>query len=314
MSSSRRSHSALRLRANWLAAQVVGTISPRLARRFLWRLWFTPFSIPQSPSARERERGWLAGTEEVILPWAEGRVRCVVRGAGPTVLLIHGWGGWSGSMGAMIGPLAERGFRVVAVDLPAHGGSPGDLTNPFEIRKAVVAVAGQEGPIHALISHSMGGMAAMLALENGVRAQKLVLLSPALRVEPARDRFAELAKLRPRVMRQLVTSIERRYGSHVWDDLNGLRIAAGLERGRVPDTLILHDPRDRDAPIADSEALAGVLPRATLVPMEGAGHHRILLSAEAIDQCLLIDRRGCLEHQVGDEAVELQRHEGCTFL
>ena len=49
-------------------------------------------------------------------------------GAGPSVLLVHGWEGRGAQLGALVDPLVAAGYRVVALDGPAHGDSPGRLS------------------------------------------------------------------------------------------------------------------------------------------------------------------------------------------
>ncbi|HEX8728518.1 MAG TPA: hypothetical protein VF739_07855, partial [Ktedonobacterales bacterium] len=51
-------------------------------------------------------------------------------GAGPRVLLVHGWEGRGMNLGMFIAPLTAAGYQVLALDGPAHGESPGEQTNP----------------------------------------------------------------------------------------------------------------------------------------------------------------------------------------
>jgi hypothetical protein len=47
-------------------------------------------------------------------------------GDGPPVLLAHGWESRRSHWSAIVPILAESGYRVIAMDAPAHGDSPGD--------------------------------------------------------------------------------------------------------------------------------------------------------------------------------------------
>ena len=60
-------------------------------------------------------------------------------GAGPTVLLVHGWNGRGAQLGAFAPALVKSGYRVVTFDTPAHGRSPGRATNLPEISEAIHA-------------------------------------------------------------------------------------------------------------------------------------------------------------------------------
>src|SRR4051794_15522348 len=59
-------------------------------------------------------------------------------GAGPTVLLAHGWNGWAAQMSAFVAPLVRAGYFVAAVDMPAHGRSGGTHTHVAGMADALV--------------------------------------------------------------------------------------------------------------------------------------------------------------------------------
>jgi pimeloyl-ACP methyl ester carboxylesterase len=109
---------------------------------------------------------------------------CEKQGDGPPLLLIHGLGASSFSFRNNLWPLARK-FRVLAVDLPAHGSSPGpgdgdyrletltrglnDLLEMHGIRQAAVA------------GNCLGGsLALLLAREFPERVAALILLDPAV--------------------------------------------------------------------------------------------------------------------------------------
>ena len=275
----RAANSMLAARATWVATQGLGLVSPRLSGRPASILWFTPWRLPQSESSRAREREWLREAK----PFQVAGLKGFVAGNGPVILLVHGWGGWASRLGAFVRPLVETGHQVVGMDLPAHGSSPGRRTNPLEMADALVEVARCAGPVHALISHSFGGLVSLLAMEQGLKPGRAVLLSPALRSDHIRDRFAELFRLRPPVMDALVRVIDRRFGSEVWGHLDARRIAHRLA-SRDPDVpvLIAHDPEDRDALFSDALEVSQILPGARILRAPGAGHHRILVEESVV--------------------------------
>lgn len=91
-----------------------------------------------------------------------------VRGSGPTLVLLHGWGlnvrVWDGLTAALCGR-----FRIIAVDLPGHGRSPwlperGSLeAQAAQVRETVGAIT-QE---YSLLGWSLGGQIALqLAAAN----------------------------------------------------------------------------------------------------------------------------------------------------
>src|SRR5688572_12069614 len=158
------------LKATWLAARLTAPISRRLAGFFAWRLWFTPWRLALSEKAKAREAAWLEGTTPLVVPFGRGTLRGFTAGEGPTVLLVHGWGDRASRLGAFIAPLTAAGYRVAAVDLPAHGDSSGLRTNAYEAAAGIRATADHLGGVDAVIAHSMGGAETLLALREIGRA------------------------------------------------------------------------------------------------------------------------------------------------
>ena len=87
----------------------------------------------------------------------------ISRGEGPVLALLHGLFGQAGNFGTIQRRLAERGRRVLAVDLRNHGASPhaagmGYRTMAADVRETLAAL----GVLPcAVLGHSMGGKTAM---------------------------------------------------------------------------------------------------------------------------------------------------------
>ena len=107
-----------------------------------------------------------------------------VRGKGPTLVCLHGFGGAKEDFGDYLDDLASS-WQVVAPDLRGHGDSdrPGDpeAYTLERIALDVEAVADAVGASRfALLGHSMGGMVARrVALREPQRVHGLVLMSTA---------------------------------------------------------------------------------------------------------------------------------------
>jgi 3-oxoadipate enol-lactonase len=108
--------------------------------------------------------------------------------AGPPLLLVHGAGGthhhWPEELRAL------PGRRVIALDLPGHGGSPGPSLRsvPEYARRVLALLDALAVPSAVVAGHSMGGAIAMtLALEvpSRVAALALVATGAKLRVSQA---------------------------------------------------------------------------------------------------------------------------------
>jgi hypothetical protein len=90
-----------------LAAVAPGVAARVAARWFLRRPPRRPFI------AAEHEV--LAAAERRDLEVEGERIATFAWGAGPTVLLAHGWGGSAGQMHRLVEPLVTAGWRVVAL-------------------------------------------------------------------------------------------------------------------------------------------------------------------------------------------------------
>ena len=117
-------------------------------------------------------------------------------GTGPVVLLIHGVGLCAEAWGPQI-PALAAGARVVAVDMPGHGGSdplpPGARLPEYVAWAARVVQALGAGPV-SVAGHSMGALiAAGLAVDHPALVARAALLNGVHRRSPA-ARAAVLAR------------------------------------------------------------------------------------------------------------------------
>ena len=122
----------------------------------------------------------IHGTRNFVKVGAE-KIYIEDKGEGPVVLLIHGFGASNKSWRAVRPGLLERGFRVLAVDLPGHGFSDkyeGDYSIKAVGRK-VFAVLERKGieRLH-LVAHSWGTAVALgMAQLQPKKVRSLSLLS-----------------------------------------------------------------------------------------------------------------------------------------
>src|SRR6266446_24505 len=197
-------------------------------------------------------------------------------GDGPTVLLVHGWNGNAAQLAGLVPPLLRAGYYVAAPDLPAHGASAGTHTNVRAMADALLRLGRRVGPVHAVIAHSLGAVATLIALAEGLGAERAVLIASPADLPPYLREFARMIGLSPISSSRLESRVGGMLAKRHALDLLGL---ARLQRTRV---LVVHDPTDREVPFADAQALAGALPKATLLPVSGAGHTRALNHPEVI--------------------------------
>ena len=194
-----------------------------------------------------------------------------------TVLLVHGWEGRGSQLARFVEPLVAAGFRVVAFDAPGHGDARRDRASLIDHARAVAAVARQVGPIHAIVGHSVGGAAALLATRFGLHAARFALIAPPRSPSKFVSGFSQFFGLAPHVHNELVSRVEARYGIRIAD----LDVEPDAARLAVP-LLVVHDREDPIVDFAAGRALADVAPLGMILETTGLGHNAILRAREVV--------------------------------
>lgn len=262
------------LRAGFAA---VGAISPELAGAGAARLFLSTRRHPVPDRDRadlQSARSWeLASEWGPLAAWTWGSETA------PPIVLLHGWEGRASQLGAFAPPLAAAGFRVVGLDAPGHGDSPGRSSSLVAIARALQALGDHLGPLAGIVAHSAGSTSSVHALARGLSAERLVCVAPGVDLGGYADQFSRLFGLSGAVGRSMRRRIERQIGV-TWEELDPCRAAADL---RIP-LLVLHDRKDREAPFSGGVALARAWPGARLIATEGLGHTRILRDESVVAQ------------------------------
>jgi pimeloyl-ACP methyl ester carboxylesterase len=181
-----------------------------------------------------------------------------------------------------IGPLRDAGRRVVVIDLPGHGRSSGRFSQLAEAAAAVEAALRREPSIEAVIAHSFGVPATVLAAGNGAPMPRAVLLSGPASMEPYLQRFSQALELTPAVrvaMRARLQRVLDRSGLETTE----LSAVAPRLSGRA---LIIHDRNDREVPFLSAQALHRAWSGAELVPVDGLGHRRLLADPAVVERAV----------------------------
>lgn len=139
-------------------------------------------------AAALREDGAPQPPDSRMVATPYGRVAVNLSGPadGRLVMLVHGTAAWSGFWKDVAGHLAQRGWRVVAVDLPPFGWSDHDARGRYDRpaqaeRLAAVLASAAGGRPAVVVGHSFGaGPATELALRHPGRLRSLILVDAAL--------------------------------------------------------------------------------------------------------------------------------------
>jgi pimeloyl-ACP methyl ester carboxylesterase len=237
-------------------------LAPKAVADRAFEAWCTP------PRPRRPRPPKDARTFELETPVGDLRAyEWGMRDDAEIVLLVHGWGGSAVTMEKLARPLAEGGRTVVAIDLPAHGLSPGTTTNAVEMTRAVEAAMWRLRP-SAVIAHSLGATATALALARSPKPERMVLLAPGEDMTYFAHAFAKRAGLSQGIALALLTRIQERVG--VSPDSLSLRHHPPPKQ---TSTLVVHDPADDEVPWAHAQRLVASWPLVQLLAAPGEGHY-----------------------------------------
>ena len=286
-----RSDTAVRLTR--AALQAAFLLSEDLGSSFAERLFTTPRRHPRPA----RERAVLASGSRFDIdvrlrsPRWQGKTTRVAAwrwGIGPTVLLVHGWEGRGSQLGAFVQPLVAAGLSVVTFDAPAHGDSPGHRLYLTDHADALADVAEAIGPVHAIIAHSFGAAAVLLAhARAGLDAARNVMIAPNVLIDDAIQKFSRAVALDDRDR----ASFERHLGAASGVQLDALSVDR-LVAQRESALLVVHDRGDREVNVRHGDRLAASWPQAQLVLTDELGHRRILRDDAVIARAVAFIREG----------------------
>jgi pimeloyl-ACP methyl ester carboxylesterase len=249
-------------------------------RTRLVRLFCAPPPLPPS----DNEVKALEKTERFEVPFGERALPCYAWGAGPPVLLCHGWGSRAGHLALLGRVLAHAGFRAVAFDAPGHRSLPGqaaeDASSMFAFGRAAAAAARSLGGVHGLAGHSLGAMAALFALAGAppledcaFRCRKLALLAAPATLSAVIGNFCRRQALDDAGRALLERGLEAAFSMSIarYDCARALDAIDA-------DVLLVQDEDDAEFPPEGTLARAAAGSSARVFLTAGLGHDRILAS------------------------------------
>ena len=253
--------------------RVLSALAPALAARRAERLFLTP------PHARRpaAELALLATARARPMRVGARRIEVWTWGSGPSVLLVHGWGGRGTQLGAFVDPLVARGFSVVAFDAPGHGAADGGQVTIPEMAAAIREVGEAVGPLAGLVAHWMGGACAALALADGLPVGAAVFVAPPADLAGPAARFIETLGF----SREAGAGMRRRIEQRVGRPFSAFDVTALGPVSRTP-LLVIHDRGDAEVPWQHGLVITRAWRNAELLLTDGLGHRRILRDPDVI--------------------------------
>ncbi|KAF0249772.1 MAG: hypothetical protein FD167_824 [bacterium] len=230
----------------------------------------------------EREHKLLQNaTERFTFNWRGKELPAWAWGAGPTILLVHGWNGRGAQLGSFIAPLVDAGYRVVTYDAPGHGDSSGHQASLVDLSESISAAVDQLGQVVGVIAHSLGAAATTLMLTEGKQIPWVVYIAPPLQPRDYVHKFAKFLRVSPQVTSLMVALMSIHF-HRSWESLDIPTLVKSLDTS----LLVIHDQEDKDVFLSEGVALVKAWPSAELIVTQGLGHRRILHQKEVIKQVL----------------------------
>jgi pimeloyl-ACP methyl ester carboxylesterase len=260
------------------------TLLSRIAPEYSKKAALDTFLSPPHAKDHAWEKVYLQDAEVITLPVRDKTIKVYRWGFGPSVLLIHGWGGRSTQFGEFIKPLLNSGFGVIAFDGPAHGNSSGKQTDVFEFAEAIHSVIQYSGNVHAVIAHSFGAAATLIGMsEYDFTIPKLIMIGcPASPIWVTND-FGKKLSIPPHIIDGMRELLRKRYNNQwTWEDLSIINM---IKKTNMP-ILLIHDQEDPQVPYQNAIELSAAHPSTKLITTRGQGHLRILRSPEVIEESL----------------------------
>lgn len=264
----------------WAFASL-GRLFPALAAKAAYRL----FSTPRTRAVHKTSDELIESARLFEILYGKIILKCYEWGSGDkTVLLVHGWESRGTAMRTFVPGLLEAGYRVVALDGPAHGNSGGHRTNLPDFAGAVRAVINQAGPVLGIITHSFGGATSTYALahlDNSIQIEKLVLIAVPASTQKVVSDYMNLIHLPPRARAIFQNEMRKKVNGLPFAETDVVNALAKVNVGQV---LVVHDKFDLSVPFESADSIFEKYDHASLLVTQGYGHYKLMKHSDVIER------------------------------
>ncbi len=261
--------------------KLLSLISDRIAAKAAFNLFVTPQvrnkkQPPHVFECAEKLKTVFNDTSIVGYRWNHPQTK--------KVLILHGFESSAVNFGSFVEPLVAKNYEVLAFDAPAHGRSGGKQIHAIIYKQFIQFIVEQFGPVHNFITHSFGGLALSLVLEETPHDEtwRVVFIAPATESTTAMDRFFQLVDLNEDIRKEfdkLITAANNKPPE--W-----YSVARAAENIKAQ-VLFLQDKNDELTPFADVEPIIEKnYPNFNFVISERLGHQRIYRDSGSIEKVM----------------------------
>ncbi|WP_289024588.1 alpha/beta hydrolase [uncultured Salegentibacter sp.] len=257
---------------------LLSKLSPLAASRFAAQLFLTPFKykLPE----REKNMDELSNQYRISIPKTQREIVVYEFGeSSKKILLVHGWSGRGTQLAKIAEALKVKGYSTVSFDAPAHGKAPGRKSMMLDFIDAIHLLDKKYGRFDAVIGHSLGGMATLRAVKEGLDTKKLVIIGTANSITHITREFARNLKMNRKVADKMKAHFDKKFDI----DLDSYSGAISAKEVKTP-SLVVHDENDVDVEISSAHDIHEALENSELYITKGLGHRRILGDPKVINK------------------------------
>lgn len=222
---------------------------------------------------------------------------------GPLVICVHGWGGGGGGdLALMAQSLSEDGFRVIALDMTAHGSSSGSRLSFRQFARDIAALSRslddeainggnktEFDEVFAYVAFSAGGLSMMAARKlEGIFAKNYVLIASPQKPYPPLNLIQRKLGVSSNVLSRYRDYLSQQFEC-AWESIT----EKAFEYEPKKNLLLIYDQGDRLVCHQDGDKIKALWPSSQLVKVQGNSHKNMIYSKEVIESV-----RGFLKSKV----------------
>jgi pimeloyl-ACP methyl ester carboxylesterase len=193
------------------------------------------------------------------------------------VLLVHGWSGRGTQLCSIADKLLKAGYSTVSFDAPAHGRSPGKTSDMTEFIAAILELDKRYGPFEYAVGHSLGAMAVLNSIKQGLKVQKAVIIGSGDVIEDIMNDFAKKLGMDFATAQLMIKLFEKKFNTTI----NSYSAYIAAQSVKIP-VLMFHDEEDTDVPVTAAANIYSHLENGELIITHGLGHRKILGDSKVI--------------------------------
>lgn len=258
--------------------KILQLMAPPLAVLYAIKLFRTPIRF-KTP-ARENMMADSAQKKLVMIPDLNKEVMVYSYGYSKRkVLLIHGWSGRGTQLFKIADKLLENGFMTISFDAPAHGKSTGKTTMMNEFVQTAIFLEKEFGPFEIAIGHSLGGMAVLNGVKQGLKIKKAIVIGAGDVITDIIKQFVAKLELKPIIVNKIKNHFYRKFG----EDIDNYSAYIAAKSVKIP-ILVIHDTDDAEVPVSCAHHIRQNLEQGEIIITNGLGHSRILKDSKVINR------------------------------